>query len=341
MPWRVRTTLEDRPGELAAVARACDDAGLNIVAMQVFTVAGRAVDEFVVEAGEPDAGTDAGSGPGDVEVAEVFTKAGGQDVAVTRIEDRATVDAPTRYLEAVHQVLEDGRAVEEVLAELLATEPPDVADYAGHDVLDLTRRSGTVLRISRAVPFTPAERSRAQALLSSVSDAGADLPLIGPSPMTPRGVEPRPLVREASLADIDGVAALHGRCSVTTLYARYHVPLRVPMTTRMARRLVVPEHGTALLLQTGLDVVGHALVEPVDEAWECRVLVEDAWQARGVTTALVRHAAATAREQGALSLAFVSAGSDDALLRSVGGAGFVARVERHDEIVRITVPLAR
>ena len=318
------------------VARACGDAGLNIVAMQVFTVAGRAVDEFVVE--QPSPGQREFD---DVAVSEVFAGAGGHEVAVTRMTGHEATDGPTRYLEAVHQVLEDGRSVEEVLEELLATEPPDVADYAGHDVLDLTRRNGTVLRISRAVPFTPAERSRAQALLSLVSDAGADVPLVAPPPRTLSGIDPAPLVREASLADIDGVAALHGRCSVATLYARYQVPLRIPMTTRMTRRLVVPEAGTALVLQAGLDIVGHALMEPVDGGWECRVLVDDAWQKSGAGSTLVKHAAATVRERGATSLALVSAGSDDELLRSVGGAGFVARVERHDDIVRITVPLAR
>ncbi|GAA1729156.1 ACT domain-containing protein [Aeromicrobium alkaliterrae] len=323
MPWRVRTTLDDRPGILAEVAQACGHAGLNIVSMQVFGVADRVTDEFVVD------------GPLDeVAVAEVFAKAGGTDVAVTRIETGTIVDAPTRYLEAVHQVLEEGRDVEEVLRELLATEPPDVADYAGHDVLDLVRRGGTTLRISRAVPFTPAERSRAQALLSLVSDAGADLPLIAPS-----AFHPIPLVREAALADIDAVAALHSRCSVETLYARYQTPLRMPMTTRFARRLVVPEHGVALVAQAGLDVVGHAVVEPGEPRWTAQVLVEDAWSARGIGTMLVRQAAATARAGHADALTFLSAGSNDALLRSVGSAGFVARVERRDDVVHITVPL--
>lgn len=325
MPWRVRTTLDDRPGILAEIAQACGRAGLNIVSMQVFGVADRVTDEFVVD-GVLD----------ELAVARVFTDAGGTDVAVTRIEEGVVVDAPTRYLEAVHQVLEEGRDVEDVLRELLATEPPDVADYAGHDVLDLVRRGGTTLRISRAVPFTPAERSRAQALLSLVSDAGADLPLIAPST-----THPIPLVREATLADIDAVAALHSRCSVETLYARYQTPLRMPMTTRLARRLVVPDQGVALVAQAGLDVVGHAVLEPGDDRWTGQVLVEDAWQHRGIGTMLVRQCAGTVREHRGEALTFLSAGSNDALLRSVGSAGFVARVERHDDVVHITVPLRR
>jgi predicted N-acetyltransferase YhbS len=333
MAWRVRTTLDDRPGILAEVAQACGRAGLNIVSMQVFGVADRVTDEFVVDA--------AGTEVDEVAVARVFTDAGGSDVAVTRIAEDGVVDAPTRYLEAVHQVLEEGRDVEDVLRELLATEPPDVADYAGHDVLDLVRRGGSTLRISRAVPFTPAERSRAQALLSLVSDAGADLPLIAPSASAPI-----PLVREATLADIDAVAALHSRCSVETLYARYQTPLRMPMTTRLARRLVVPEAGVALVAQAGLDVVGHALLEPAPTTddghaarWTAQVLVEDAWAGRGIGSMLVRQAAASVRAARATAVTFLSAGSNDALLRAVGSAGFVARVERHDDVVHITVPL--
>ena len=168
----------------------------------------------------------------------------------------------------------------------------------------------------------------------------ADLPLIAPST-----THPIPLVREATLADIDAVAALHSRCSVETLYARYQTPLRMPMTTRLARRLVVPDHGVALVAQAGLDVVGHAVLEPGPapdaERWTGHVLIEDAWQHRGIGTMLVRQCAGTVRENRGESLTFLSAGSNDALLRSVGSAGFVARVERHDDVVHITVPLRR
>lgn len=326
MRWRVRATFPDRPGLLGRIALACGEADVNIVGMQVFSTRPTVTDEFVVEAGDDWT---------DVALAELFVGAGGTAVAVTRADEDAVLDTPTRYLDAVHQVLEEGRDVEDVLAELLATEPPDVADYAGHDVLDLRRRNGTALRISRAVPFTAVERARAQALLSLVSDAGVDVPLIAPSPR-----HPMPLVRPAGLADIEAVAALHERCSVDTLYTRYQVPLRMPMTTRMARRLVTPEHGLALVVQVGLDLVGHGVLEPLEDRLVFQLLVEDAWQGRGFGTLLVKHAARHAKAQGAEHLTFVSAGSNDVLLRAVGAAGFVARVERHDAAVHITVPLA-
>jgi GNAT superfamily N-acetyltransferase len=326
MLWRVRTTLIDRPGGLAEIALACGRAGVNIVALQVFPTSPRVTDELVVSA--PDGWTD-------VRVAELFEEAGGSQVAATRVSDDALVDAPTRYLQGVHQVLEEGRDVESVLRELLETEPPDVVDYSGHDVLELGRRNGTTLRITRAVPFTPVERARAQALMSLVSDAGSDTPMITLSPH-----QQVPLVRESTLADIEAVAALHGRCSVETLYHRYQVPLRMPMTTRMARRLVAPESGQSLVVQVGADVVGHGVLEVLDTVWTFQLLVEDAWQGRGLGTMLVKQAAGRAKAQGAARLTFITAGSNDKLLRAVGGAGFVARVERHDGNVHITVPLS-
>lgn len=325
MMWRVRTTLENRPGILAEIALACGQAEVNIASMQVFPGDPTVTDEFVVTAAP---------GMTDLQLAEVFEKAGGTRVAVTRTGPDALDDEATRYLHGMHEVLEGGRDVESVLRDLLGTSPPDVLDYNGHDVLDLQRRNGTSLRISRAVPFTPAERSRAQALLSLVSDAGMDVPLLQPAQRTPL-----PLTRRATLADIDAVAALHQRCSAKTLYHRYQVPLRMPMTTRMARRLVIPDHGTAIVVQSGLDIVGHGLVERVEERWTFHLIVEDAWQGRGIGTMLVKQGAGRARALGAQRLTFVTATANDTLLRTVGRAGFVARVERHDGNVHITVPL--
>ncbi|SKB10050.1 GNAT family N-acetyltransferase [Aeromicrobium choanae] len=326
MMWRVRTTLENRPGILAEIALACGQAEVNIASMQVFPGDPTVTDEFVVSAAP---------GMTDLQLAEVFEKAGGTRVAVTRTGPDALDDEATRYLRGMHEVLEGGRDVESVLRDLLGTTPPDVLDYNGHDVLDLQRRNGTSLRISRAVPFTPAERSRAQALLSLVSDAGMDVPLLQPAERTPL-----PLTRRATLADIEGVAALHQRCSAETIYHRYQAPLRMPMTTRLARRLVVPDSGLAIVVQSGLDIVGHGLVEQVEDRWTFHLIVEDAWQGRGIGTMLVKQGAGRARALGAQRLTFVTATANDTLLRTVGRAGFVARVERHDGNVHITVPLA-
>lgn len=224
--------MADRPGILADIAHACGRADVNIDSMQVFVTGPEVIDELVIDA--PD------SWP-DVQIAQLFADAGGEGVAVTRVDADLELDATTRYLRGVHQILEEDRSVEDVLADLLQIEPPDVVDYAGHDLLDLTRRNGTVLRISRAVPFTPVERARAQALLSLVSDSTAVAPTLMPSPR-----HPIPLVRSATLSDAEAIERLHERCSIETLYHRYQVPLQLPMSSRMARHSPAGRRGMDL-----------------------------------------------------------------------------------------------
>jgi GNAT superfamily N-acetyltransferase len=149
-----------------------------------------------------------------------------------------------------------------------------------------------------------------------------------------------PLLRTATLSDVEAVGALHERCSVDTLYERYQAPLRMPLTTRMLRRLVVPKSGRAVVVQVGLDVVGHGVLELIESTWTFQLLVEDAWQGRGLGTLLVKHAAGLAKSEGGERLTLITAGSHDTLLRAVGNAGFLARVERHDGNVHISVPLS-
>lgn len=329
MLWRVRTTLTDRPGILADIAKACGKAEVNILGMQVFPTQPTVTDEFIISTAE---------GWADINVAELFVSAGGGDVAVTRGTAASLFDAPTRWLNGVHQVLEEERDVADMLSELLETDPPDVADYMGHDILTVVRRNGATVTVSRAVPFTTIERARAQALISLVGDsgsAGATVTMISPS-TTPLV----PVVRDSTLNDQDAVASMHQRCSADTLYARYQAPLPMPLPSRLTRRLVQPDAGVGLVVQVGGELVGHGLLEEEGNLWTFHLIIEDAWQGRGLGSRIVKHAAGRARGLGATHLTFITAGSNDRLLRAVGHAGFVARVVRHEGNVHITVPLA-
>ena len=116
------------------------------------------------------------------------------------------------------------------------------------------------------------------------------------------------------------------------------VPLPAPQPNRYESRLSAALVGR-WAAKAGLDVVAHGVLEQDDQAWTFQLLVEDAWQGRGLGTLLVRHAAGRAKALGARHLVLVSADSNDTLLRAVGSAGFVARVERHDGAVHVTVPL--
>jgi N-acetylglutamate synthase-like GNAT family acetyltransferase len=201
--------------------------------------------------------------------------------------------------------------------------------------LELARRNGDVLRISRAVPFTPVEKERAQALVSLVRDAKGSSARVSTLPSSTV-----PVVRQATLADVEAVADLHDRCSDETLFNRYQVPLQLPMKARMTRRLVAPDNGVALVVQQGQEVVAHGLLELVDETWTFRLLIQDAYAGGNLGTLLVKHAASHAKASGADRLTLITAESNDSLLRAVGNAGFMARIERRDGSVHISVPLA-
>jgi GNAT superfamily N-acetyltransferase len=95
------------------------------------------------------------------------------------------------------------------------------------------------------------------------------------------------------------------------------------------------------VVQSGLDLVAHAVLERADGRWTFRVLVEDAWRGRGLTSTLIKHGARVARDRAHERLTIVTHASDDRVLRAVGSAGFVARIERHDDELHVTVPLSR
>ncbi|MDO9380218.1 MAG: GNAT family N-acetyltransferase [Nocardioidaceae bacterium] len=332
----MRTTLGDHPGALADLAARCGEAGLNILGLQVFPGDVGVTDELVIAG--PD-GTD------DADVARVLAADDPSSTSITRCDARSLRDAPTRWLEAARQVASGGPDLAHVLEDLLETDPPDVAEYAGHDQISVPGPSGDVV-VRRAVGFTPAEQARASALASLVTT------LLPPAaddesapPPTPVGTAPTGAtsLRIGGPADAQALVELHARCSEETLLRRYHAPMNRVITTRLARRLASPEDGTALVVEAGDRVVAHGLLVAVDQGaydrWELALLVEDSWQRRGLGVALLKHAARHAKAEGAQELTFVTQASNDAFLRTVGRAGFTARIRRRDDVVEIVTSL--
>ena len=110
MLWRVRTTLSDRPGSLAALARHCGEQGVNILGLQIFPGVHGVTDELVLRG-------PAGWGTG--EVARLIESAGGSRVTVARCTEHALVDGPIQYLHALRRVAHDPGTLAEMLARLL------------------------------------------------------------------------------------------------------------------------------------------------------------------------------------------------------------------------------
>ena len=110
MFYRVRTRLADSPGALARLAQHCGDAGVNILALQIYPELGAVTDDLVVET--PDAWTAAA-------VVELVGGAGGDEVSVVPCAAHDLVDQPTAWLRAALAVMDDPDSLPSALTGLL------------------------------------------------------------------------------------------------------------------------------------------------------------------------------------------------------------------------------
>ena len=162
--WRIRATVDDRPGFLALLAASLGLRSVNILSVQVHATEHGAVDEFLVDA--PDQLTAA-------DLAEAVRRGRGRDPWVARSDVRGLVDEPTRVLGLAARVAADPAELRAVLLALLGEEcevtwrsggAPTAGTRAG--VMVLADPHGGHLLVRRAEPaFTPAEYARAHALV--------------------------------------------------------------------------------------------------------------------------------------------------------------------------------
>jgi UTP:GlnB (protein PII) uridylyltransferase len=171
--WRIRATVDDRPGYLAVLTASLALKSVNILTVQVHTTEAGAVDEFLVDAPE--------SFTRD-ELVEAVRRGRGRDTWVARSDARGLIDEPTRVLGLAARVAADPHELAHALDALLG----DCEISRGRagantrvgctaDVMVLTDPAGGALVIRREGPsFTPAEFARAHALVE-VAAAGAGL----------------------------------------------------------------------------------------------------------------------------------------------------------------------
>ncbi|MGA9745968.1 MAG: GNAT family N-acetyltransferase, partial [Nocardioides sp.] len=303
MLWRVRTTLADRPGALAALARRCGESGVNVLGLQIFPGVDGVIDELVLKAPEGWTLSD---------VAELVEAAGGSRVSVGACTEHALVDGPTRYLHAVRRVTHGALLVAEALAGLLDAEAdltPSGSDARLTPVQDSleVEVAGHRVEVRRTTPFTATEHARATAF----AEALADLHERGLVPDQSRGqaVAGEPsvapagevVVRAATVADTAALMAMHDRCSSETVYRYYGAPL-ARLDLRLARRMLTGDGATVVAVAEG-HIVGIATVTPVvDGRSEVTLLVEDRWQRRGIGTRLLGTATRQAATDGAVDV---------------------------------------
>ncbi|MBF4160162.1 GNAT family N-acetyltransferase [Nocardioides acrostichi] len=159
MLWRVRASLPDRPGGLAALAQRCAEAGVDIRGLQIFPDTDAVTDELVLETpsawAEPD-------------LDALVAGAGWTFLTARECTAAALTDQPTRYVEAARSILARPASFPEVVAALFDAEPGE-GDASGHDLIEMT--VGDVgVQVRRAAPFTDIERSRGAAMARLVDD---------------------------------------------------------------------------------------------------------------------------------------------------------------------------
>ncbi|WP_229069217.1 GNAT family N-acetyltransferase [Actinoplanes sp. DH11] len=330
--WRIRATVDDRPGYLSVLTASLALRSVNILAVQVHTTEEGAVDDFLVDA--PDSLTEA-------DVLAAVLKGRGRDAFVTRAEAQGLADQPTRALALAGRLMHEPDTLGETLVALLdATEvrwrPGTAGEPSGFHGgrMTLTDPAGGAYEVLRALPaFTPAEYARAQAL---VEIAGA-LVRQQRDQVTVLLADGAELVlRPATKHDLTALRELHEACSAETLHRRY-LTGTVPGDARL-RRLLEPAGGTTLVATTPAGaVVAAANLITEGDLGEVALLIEDVWQRRGLGTALLRRLFAHARRSGLAAVVAHTGADNVAMLRTLRRLG-AGRIERDGALISVTMP---
>lgn len=341
--WRMRTTVRDEPGSLATLCAALAGLRVDILSLQTHPLAAGTVDEFLLRA------------PGSLGAAEItraVSWAGGRSTWIERADAHDLVDAPARVLGLATRTALDSAELPLAIRHLLgrctirslpapaagdapapqgatALEPAPqlpvpqdpVAEGAPVEgtledtVMRLRAPEGGVITVERPyLPFTPTEFARARALVELDTRLG---------PRTPRGRDTLTLgdgeafvVRRADIDDVPAAKEMHARCSHDTLSLRYHGP--VQDADRYLSHLLSPRFGRTLAVQTASGRIvglGHLLWD--GEETEVALLVEDAWQRRGIGGELLRRLVAAAVEAGSESVYALTRASNTGMVAAM------------------------
>ena len=338
--WRLRTTVHDTPGSLAALCGALAAEGVDILTLQTHPLSDGTVDEFLVRA--PIAVQSQ-------ELVRTVSTAGGRDTWLERADPHDLVDTPTRVLTLATRTALDTAELPLALRQLLgrcrirslpagSAELPPADGALEKCTLRLRDPSGGTIVIDRPyLPFTPTEFARARALVELDAQLGTRVPHRRDVLTLPEGNEIT--VRRAAPADLPAAQAMHDRCSPTTLSRRYHGP--IGDSTRYLSHLLSPRHGRTLAVETAsgrLVALGHLLWDG-DET-EVALLVEDEWQHRGIGAELLRRLVALAEETGCGAVYAVTKSANTPMVAAMRGLDLPLDYLVEDATLVITATLS-
>ncbi|RPK67933.1 Acetyltransferase (GNAT) family protein [Streptomyces sp. ADI96-02] len=345
--WRMRTTVRDAPGSLAALCLVLARLRVDILTLQTHPLARGTVDEFLLRA-------PAALQP--QELTREIAAAGGSATWIERADAHDLVDTPTRVLALATRTALDAAELPLALRQLLGRctihslpavsvtgrptgESAPVEGVLEDTVMRLRDPSGGVISVERPhLPFTPTEFARARALVELDARLG---------PRAPRGEDVLTLpegneitVRRADSRDLAAARALHDRCSPRTLGLRYNGP--VGDADRYLDHLLSPRFGRTLAVQTAsgrLVALGHLLWDG-DET-EVALIVEDDWQRRGIGSELLGRLVALAAGTGCDSVYAVTQSRNTGMVAAMRGLGLPLDYQIEEGTLVITARLRR
>lgn len=148
-------------------------------------------------------------------------------------------------------------------------------------------------------------------------------------------------IRSASSEDKERLRGMFSRLSLKTIYQRFHAPYpRVPEWA-VASFIGGDRRKEVLVALAGGDIVGHAMyVRSEDEREaEFAVLVEDAWQAKGVGKLLLSELAERAERLGIQTFTGIVLGENRRMLGLIGALFTGTRFGLKDGVYNVHVPL--
>ncbi|MGW1883831.1 GNAT family N-acetyltransferase [Streptomyces sp. NPDC001970] len=345
MLWRMRTTVRDEPGSLAALCTALARHHVDILTLQTHPLADGTVDEFLLRA------------PAALQAREItreVSAAGGSSTWIERADAHDLVDTPTRLLGLATRTALDAAELPLALRQLLGRctihslpavnlagrptgEPAPVEGVLEETVMRLRDPSGGTITVERPyLPFTPTEFARARALVELDARLGPRIPRSQDVLTLPEGNEIT--VRRADRGDVAAARAMHDRCSARTLSLRYHGP--VGDADRYLNHLLSPRFGRTLAVETSsgrLVALGHLLWDG-DET-EVALLVEDEWQRRGIGSELLGRLVTMAVEAGCESVYAVTQSSNTGMVAAMRALGLPLDYQIEEGTLVITARL--
>lgn len=352
--WRMRTTVREEPGSLAALCATFARQEIDILALQTHPLGETTVDEFLLRA-------PGGLGAGELTAAT--RSAGGSDTWLERADAHDLVDTPTRVLGMAARTALDSSELPLALRELLgrcrirSLPPASASTTAGtgpdseasarslswegkfeETLIRLPDPAGGVLVIERPhLAFTPTEFARARALVELDARLGRRLPSRRETLDLPE--EHAITVRRVDTRDLPEAKAMHVRCSPRTLAQRYHGPLGD--ADRYLQHLLSPRFGRTLAVESSsgnIVALGHLLWD--GEETEVALLIEDDWQRRGIGAQLLRQLIKLAVEARCGQVYAVTGASNTGMIATMRSLGLPLDYQFEEGTVVISAPLA-